>query len=629
MMNDSPWRRARDIFEQAIEMDESLQTAFVHRACGVDQPLLAEVKRMINADRRHSPLLDQPILVWVDTKETLIDKNLGAGPPFDYIGNYRLIRKLGEGGMGKVYLAVEEPVDRQVAIKLMRAGLDANYLRRFNDERKALASLNQRNIVTMFASGAVDDRPYFVMEYLDGESLKERMLRGLIPLQEIVEITGQICEALNAAHNRQIVHRDIKPDNIFLSRDDDGLLVKILDFGIATLKESETRTTTNAIVGTAAYLSPEQARGINRKEIDGRADIYTLGVVVYEMLTGIRPFTASNTAGYQHLHLNVMPERPSKRISGDGVTEAVSDVVMKALAKDPRERHQTAREFARELKEAAEEDLPPPVPLNAEPFTRPRKAYISRNVLFLAIVLLLLGAVGWWAASHFNQSPGTAVIGNSSNRSGGGQRNPANGQPGGSSPNVTNSQTGSGVASGINSQANLPGIAGAPSVSPSAPAMGPELKVELEQEGKGIVLSESIFRSGDAVRLIASPNQSGRVYIVMKGTVGPVEILYPDSRIKGSGAVQANQRIEMPPSKSERPWFKFDNKPGVETLYIVFAGRKGDERLQPLESAVRQKRRQFNAIEEKQIVAALDALAAGQSTSPNVTAKKILLRHEK
>lgn len=575
-MSDSLWRRAGDVFEQAIELDESRQMAFVRQACGADQALLAEVRRMIEADRQTSALLDRPILVWGGATETTIDRGPGAVLPFVYIGNYRLIRKLGEGGMGEVYLAVEEPVNRNVAIKLMRAGLGADYLSRFNDERKALASLNQRNIVTMLASSEIDGRPYFVMEYLDGESLGARMRRGLIPLPEIVEITGQICDALNAAHNRQIVHRDIKPENIFLSRDDDGLLVKILDFGVATLKESDTRTVTDAVVGTAPYLSPEQVMGMNRKEIDGRADIYTLGVVVYEMLTGVLPFTAPNRDGYLHQHLHETPKLPSDRASRAGVTKALDNVVMKALAKDREERYQTAREFARSLKDAAEDPLP----------ASPRKMILSRNVLLSAIVLLLLGAGGWLAFNPFSQSP--------------------------------------------NMQANLSRTAISPVERHSAPAPGPDLKVELEQKGKGVVSSEVSFKRGDAVRLITSANQSGRIYIVMKGTAGPAEILYPDSRIKGSDmAVQADQRIEAPPSKGKTPWFKFDSQPGVETLYIVFAAQNGSEQLQSLESAILQKKRQLIGAKERQTLAALEALVAGQSGSPAVTAKKILLRHEK
>jgi serine/threonine protein kinase len=587
--------------------------AFVHQACGADQLLLTEVKRMITADRRRNSLLDQPVFHWGVMTETTLDNSPGM-LPFNYIGNYRLIRKLGEGGMGEVYLAVEEPVNRKVAIKLMLAGLDAEYLRRFNDERKALASLNQRNIVTMFASGEAYDRPYFVMECLDGESLRERMRRGRIPLPEIVEITGQICDALNAAHNREIVHRDIKPENIFLSRDDDGLLVKVLDFGIATLKESETRTVPNAIVGTAAYLSPEQARGLNRKEIDGRADIYALGVVVYEMLTTLLPFTASDGAGYLRLHLNVTPKRPSDRASGTDITEAVDFVVMKALSKDPDDRHQTAREFARSLKEAVEKP-PPPVSVDTAPPQPPGKPFLSRNVLLLATVLLLLVAGGWWAAGHFHLSPNTAITGNSS---GGGLDNPTGGQPG------------AGAASGTNNQAKLPGTASSPGGTPSTPTLGVDLKVELEQKGKGLVSPELSFKNRDAVRLIVSANQRGRVYIVMRGTTGPAEILYPDPRIKGSdGVVQAHQPVEMPPSNPARQWFKFDNRSGDETLYIVFAPQRGDKSLLSLEYAIQQKHRQLNAAEERQIVEELEALVTGQKASSAVATKKIQLRHEK
>jgi len=320
-------------------------------------------------------------------------------------------------------------------------------------------------------------------------------------------------------------------------------------------------------------------------------------VVVYEMLIGIPPFMASNTAGYQHLHMNVMPERPSRRVSGAGVTEVVSDVVMKALAKDPNERHQTAGEFARRLKEAVNESPLSTVALDTKPFAPSRKAFLSRSALLLTIILLLLGGGGWWAFSHFQRSPDAAVAGDSSS----------------------------------NSQANLPGTASAPDAPPSAPASRPpDLKVELEQEGKGVVSPEARFKSGAGVRLIASPNQRGRVYIVMKGTVGPAVILYPDSRIRGSrAAVRANQRIEMPPSKSERPWFRFDKRPGVETLYIVFTTQNDDESLQSLESPIRETRRRLNAAEERQTLSALEALASGRSASTTVTVKKISLRHEK
>ncbi|HEU0185851.1 MAG TPA: serine/threonine-protein kinase, partial [Blastocatellia bacterium] len=365
--------------------------------------------------------------------------------PFERIGNYRLINKLGAGGMGEVYLGVEEPIGRKVAIKLMRPDLEKWFLQRFNDERKALASLNQRNIVVMLTSGEANHRHYLVMEYLEGESLAERLRRGSMAPSEILEITQQICDALNAAHRREIVHRDIKPDNIFLTHDDDGPLVKVLDFGIATLKESEARTMAGGVIGTGPYLSPEQSRGLSRREIDGRADIYALGMVVYEMLTGVRAFTAQDLRGYQYLHLHVMPPRPSERMHGTG-SEAIDALVMKALAKDPSQRHQTAREFANELQAAFKRgSVPEPKKSPEDDRIQVSKAFVAgppgwklneavekspvsvaahdartvisrfhlrhpRTILLLAITsLFLLSGGGWWIYSRFI-SPGGATV---------------------------------------------------------------------------------------------------------------------------------------------------------------------------------------------------------------------------
>src|SRR5262245_30985065 len=372
--------------------------------------------------------------------------------PFERIGNYRLINKLGAGGMGEVYLGVEEPIGRKVAIKLMRADLEKWCLQRFNDERKALASLNQRHIVVMLTSGEANHRHYLVMEYLEGESLGARLRRGPMAPSEVVEITRQICVALNAAHRREIVHRDIKPDNIFLTHDDDGPLVKVLDFGIATLKESEARTMIGAVTGTGPYLSPEQSRGLSRREIDGRADIYALGMVVYEMLTGDRAFTAQDLKGYQHLHLYVMPPRPSERMPGTG-SDAIDEVVMKALAKDPSRRHQTAPEFANELQAAVERcSVPEPKKSPEDDRIQVSNAFVAgppglnlklneavekspvpgaangartvitrvrlrhpRTILLLAVTsLFLLSGGGWWIHSRLISPGGGAIVGISS-----------------------------------------------------------------------------------------------------------------------------------------------------------------------------------------------------------------------
>jgi hypothetical protein len=199
------------------------------------------------------------------------------------------------------------------------------------------------------------------------------------------------------------------------------------------------------------------------------------------------------------------------------------------------------------------------------------------------LLLLLLGGGGWWAVKHFN----SARV---------------------SKPGNTNTTS---------------------EAAPPATSL-PDLKIEIEQEGIGIVPADKTFRSRERVRLIATPDQSGHVYILMEGTAGPAEVIYPGPGIKGSYDVaQANQRIEMPPSNNERPWFRFDNRPGVEKLYVVFTAKPGDERLRALETAIQQKRSQLNADEGQQTLSALEALAAGQSESPTVAAKKIQFRHEK
>jgi len=611
-MNNRLLHRARVIFEQVMEMDESDQIAFVRQVCGADQPLLAEVMKLIAADRRTDPLLDQPMIHWGFAIQTTQEKQ-PVKLPFNYIGNYKLIDKLGEGGMGEVYLAIDEPLGRKVAIKLVQAGLGAEYLRRFNDERKVLATLNQRNIVTLYTSGEAHGRPYFVMEYLEGESLRQRLQRGPLPQAEIVEIARQICAALGAAHGKGIVHRDIKPENIVLAHDEDGLLVKVLDFGIAILKESDTRTKTNALVGTAAYFSPEQALCLERKKIDGRADIYSLGAIVYEMLTGTRVFSAADTAGYAYQHVNAPPIPPSERQPTLPISPELDRTVLRALEKKPEARFNSAREFAQSLKQAVEGPMyaaatttlldglsAPTVEEASNPIETAAVAAVpdtqllsekSRTAKYTwplaAMLLLLLGSGGWWAFKHFNSSP------------------------------VSNSET-----------ANT--LAETPLATTSRPELNPDLKIDIVQKGNRIVSVGRTFRNGEYVRLIATPNQSGHIYILMKGTAGPAEVLYPGPGIKGSyDTTQANQPIEMPPSNNEMPWFQFRGRPGLEKLYVVFTAKQGDERLSVLETVIQQRRSQLNATEEQQTLSELEALAAGQSASPTVTAKKILLRHER
>src|SRR5213082_3196148 len=223
-------------------------------------------------------------------------------------GRYRIVRKLGTGGMANVYLAEDEVLGRRVAIKILndRHAGDDQFVERFRREAKNAASLSHPNIVSIYDRGEAEGTYYIAMEYLDGRSLKELILsRGDAPIAVVVEYARQILSALRLAHRHGIVHRDIKPHNVLV--DGEGR-VKVTDFGIARAGASQ-MTEAGSIVGTAQYLSPEQARG---GDVDQRSDLYSLGVVLYELLTGKTPFDGETPVEIAMKHLSTPPKPPSK-----------------------------------------------------------------------------------------------------------------------------------------------------------------------------------------------------------------------------------------------------------------------------------------------------------------------------
>ena len=221
---------------------------------------------------------------------------------------FRIVRRLGAGGMGTVFLAEQIGVgNRPVALKVLNRKLldDPDFLLRFQNEAGSTGRIHHPNIVTIYESDQADDgTPYIAMEYLDGETLRGALdRRGALPLPEVAEILQQAARGLNAAHKLGIIHRDIKPDNIFLTHGDEGeVIIKVVDFGIAKLREASTNTMTGMVLGTPAYLSCEQASGMRSEELDARSDVYSLGVVVYELLSGRLPFQANTPIGYFDKH---------------------------------------------------------------------------------------------------------------------------------------------------------------------------------------------------------------------------------------------------------------------------------------------------------------------------------------
>ena len=309
--------------------------------------------------------------------------------PGTVVGEYVIERKLGDGGMATVYGATHPLIGKKAAIKVMSPSLsaDASAVARFALEARAINAIGHPNLVDVFSFGRLPDgRSYFVMEWLPGETLYEHMWKqhGPLPLDEVINILDQICDALEATHDKGIIHRDLKPANVFLcpvrGRRD---VVKLLDFGVAKLAHQESNprwTSAGCVVGTPEYIAPEQARG---KDVDGRTDLYSLGVMAYEMILGRQPFISDNPADAIQMHLCAKPPRPS--VLWKRIPARLEALLLKLLEKEPAARATLAevRATLAALKPMVTQSLdrvaeaPPPVVLPA-----PRK----RHALRLGIV---------------------------------------------------------------------------------------------------------------------------------------------------------------------------------------------------------------------------------------------------
>ncbi|MEM6292410.1 MAG: serine/threonine-protein kinase [Myxococcota bacterium] len=268
-------------------------------------------------------------------------------------GRYRVERVIGEGGMGEVYLARHLTIDKLLAIKVLspERARRPRTVSRFLQEAKASSKIRHENVVDITDFGKDDGRAFFVMEYLDGEDLSAILKRGgRMPWQRARAIIIQVLEALTAAHQASIIHRDIKPHNIFIiAREHNPEFVKLIDFGIAKLRDGseEALTQTGAIMGTADYMSPEQGQGM---DLDGRSDLYSVGVILYRMLTGGVPFKAGNAMATVYLHVHTEAVPPSQACPEAEISPELDALVLRALAKKPEERFSSAAEFIAALR---------------------------------------------------------------------------------------------------------------------------------------------------------------------------------------------------------------------------------------------------------------------------------------
>src|ERR1700761_2948774 len=262
-------------------------------------------------------------------------------------GRYRLEARIAAGGMSTVYRALDETLERQVAVKLMNREVtsDSDQLERFRREARAVAQLSHPHIVGVIDAGEDDSRPYIVLEYVEGETLKDRIRRlGRLPITESVAYAIEIARALGAAHARHIVHRDVKPQNVLLDQEGSA---KVTDFGIARTLEEEGLTADGRVLGTTDYVSPEQALG---KDVTGQSALYSLGIVLYEMLTGELPYRGENQVAVAMMH--VREEVPDVRRLRPEVSAALAAVIERATAKELSQRYADDDEMVADLENA-------------------------------------------------------------------------------------------------------------------------------------------------------------------------------------------------------------------------------------------------------------------------------------
>ena len=423
------FQSVENILAEAVEIAPAERRAFIAQACGGNAELRAKVERLLASHDRAGSFLEHPAMV-LDTV-ALPANPVAVGAR---IGPYKLLEIIGEGGMGVVYLAEQqEPVRRQVAIKVIKPGMDSKQIvARFEAERQALALMDHPNIARVLEAGSIDTgHPYFVMELVRGIAITDYCDQARLTVRQRLDVFMQVCRAVQHAHTKGVIHRDLKPSNVLVTSDDGVPVPKIIDFGVAKaleqpLTERTLHTGFAQMVGTPLYMSPEQAE-FNLRGVDTRSDIYSLGVLLYKLLTGAAPFDKERlrTADFDELRRILReeePPRPSTRVSTLGAGLAtVSEqrgvdagklrqvlrgeldwIVLKALEKERDRRYETASAFAadvqRYLNDEQVEACPPSAGYRLRKFVRRNRGALA-TASVIVVALAAATAVSTWQAA--------------------------------------------------------------------------------------------------------------------------------------------------------------------------------------------------------------------------------------
>src|SRR5215469_85388 len=431
--------RVEAIFFAALEKGSAAERAdYVEAACGGDAQLRAQVDRLLRAYPRVGRFLEEPVVpgITADCCPAAAgdeDAHHAEGPG-TLIGSYRLLEQIGEGGFGIVFMAEQQvPVRRKVAVKVLKTGMDSRaVVARFEAERQALALTDHENIAHVFDGGTTaSGRPYFVMELVRGVPITEHSDQNGLTARERLELFVAVCRAVQHAHTKGIIHRDLKPSNVLVTLHDGMPVVKVIDFGVAKALGQELTDKTlftgfAQMVGTPLYMSPEQA-GLSGLDVDTRSDIYSLGVLLYELLTGTTPFDQKRLreAGYDEMRRIIQeeePPKPSTRISGLDATAATTVsahrktdprrlsqlmrgeldwIVMKALEKDRTRRYETAGALAADVESyllgGMVSACPPSLAYRLRKFIWRHRAGLAVGGAGLVVLSMLVGGAGWVA----------------------------------------------------------------------------------------------------------------------------------------------------------------------------------------------------------------------------------------